>query len=471
MRRRNYLVASFVTLSILCAGRPALADDALKEAVAPLVAELAGAVPDRRELVAVAPFEGLGEAKGLEGPLAEAVVAGLQEARLEVRDPRALQAALGEGTLNELLGGDAAAVGRLATAAVLVTGQVGLLDDTVVLDVRMLDSTSGEVLQASSVRLPRSLLPAAEARPRTSRSRGTGDSVEVALRRLADEVAEGMRSALPDGNLRYARVAVVDFEETGDRTRRHELGTVVGAELGTLLRRDHGLLLIERSRIGQVLGEQALGMTGAIDAGSAAQAGQVLGADFLVLGEVSEVGDHYRVNARIVDTEDAQVVAAASTSLPAGGLIALSADAVVLRSRSGATFRSVLIPGWGQFYNRQEAKGTLYLSGEVALFATAGVFHYLGHQDERLYRAPMEEFAAAHPEGTDLSAAAVTLRERAESRYRTRNSLLYVAGALWLVNVVDAWAFGAPGSSSSGPGFALAPWPLDGGGFVLTTRW
>ncbi len=41
------------------------------------------------------------------------------------------------------------------------------------------------------------------------------------------------------------------------------------------------------------------------------------------------------------------------------------------RSPSGAALRSLLIPGWGQYYNGQKIKAGLALAGEVGLLSTA----------------------------------------------------------------------------------------------------
>ncbi len=42
-----------------------------------------------------------------------------------------------------------------------------------------------------------------------------------------------------------------------------------------------------------------------------------------------------------------------------------------IRSPSGAALRSLVIPGWGQYYNGQKIKAGLALAGEVGLFSTA----------------------------------------------------------------------------------------------------
>ena len=331
-----------------------------------------------------------------------------------------------------------------------------MIEEILSIDVKLIDIATGEVKEAARERM---VLAAARGAARSMTDAPVeSEAIVVALRRLSDELAGSIAAGVPD-SIRYVRAAVVDFDESGDGARRRELGKVVAAEVATVLRRDHGIILVERGRLRSIMDEHALAMAGVVDPSTAVELGALLGADLLILGDVSEMGDRYRVNVRAVGTQDAGVVGSAQGSLPAAGLVALSADAVVLRSRSGAVFRSVLIPGWGQFYNRQATKGGILLGLEGAVLGAALGFHLVGQSHEAEYNA-----------STD-SATAMRTRELAESRYRARNMLLIGAGGLWLVNVVDAWAFGRPASADwSGTGLVLAP-SLQGPGLALSGVW
>ena len=146
------------------------------------------------------------------------------------------------------------------------------------------------------------------------------------MRKIADQLMSGFGKG---GNARYQRLAVLQFTETGAEAKKRELGAVVTAELSTSLRRDHGVLLVERQKLQQVMGEIKLGQSGAVDAASAPEIGKLADAQALVLGSVAEAGDRYLIDARIVSTETAETLAAASEAVPAANLVALSSDAVV----------------------------------------------------------------------------------------------------------------------------------------------
>jgi TolB-like protein len=285
------------------------------------------------------------------------------------------------------------------------------------------------------------------------------------MRRLADGLAAGF-ARLP-GSAKYRRLAVLAFSEEGEQARKRRLGTVVAAELTTDLRRDHGLLLVERQKLGQVLGELKLQQMTGLDAAAAGQIGQLVDAQALVLGSVSEAGDRFLVNARIVSALSGETLAAESASVSAAGLVALASEAVVLRSRSDAVFRSLLVPGWGQFYNRQPVKGWIVIGSGVALVSGAVGYHLAGQKAYDDYRAK----SSAAQLGGAPSAEAAALYATAASRYRTRNWLFGGVAALWVLNVADAWFSGVDGESVLQGGLAVAPVAHPGGaGLVALAR-
>jgi TolB-like protein len=271
------------------------------------------------------------------------------------------------------------------------------------------------------------------------------------MRRVADGLAKGF-ARLP-GNARYKRLAVLSFGEVGKGAEKKRLGIIVASEIATDLRRDHALLLVERERIGQVLGELKLQQMVSPDPAQAARIGNLADAQALVIGTVSEAGARYLVSARIVATQTGETLAAESASVPAADLVSLASDAVVLRSRSDAVLRSAIFPGFGQLYNRQPAKAYAFMGAEVALLGGAVGFHLSGNAERSKYRK------------AKTAADATFYYQRASNRYQTRNWLLVGAGAVWAANVVDAWISGVDGEKLlGGERVVAAPLVLPGGG-------
>jgi curli biogenesis system outer membrane secretion channel CsgG len=85
------------------------------------------------------------------------------------------------------------------------------------------------------------------------------------------------------------RVGIVDFVNKSSYGAGR-LGTSASDILTTELFKTGAFILVERDRLKQVLGEQALGQSGVVNAETAAQAGKVLGLNALVTGSISQFG-------------------------------------------------------------------------------------------------------------------------------------------------------------------------------------
>lgn len=82
----------------------------------------------------------------------------------------------------------------------------------------------------------------------------------------------------------------------------------------SLFSQDSGLRIIERAEIGQLFGELRLQRTGAISTETIQEIGNMTGAESLLIGSISNFGEIVRLNARVLDTETAQVTSVARTN-------------------------------------------------------------------------------------------------------------------------------------------------------------
>ncbi len=414
----------------------------------------AGAV----KVVALLPLAETGVTAGQGRVAAELVGARLAlVARVKVLDEEALKAALGEQRLQAMLGTGRVEDPELSTRAgarAVISGQLIGDGDRVTLRLKLASLPGGKVIGTAQAIAD---APARAAAPRPGGAESA--SIEVAMRRLSDGLASGF-ARLP-GNTRYRRLAVLTFGEVGETTRKKRLGLIVTAEVATNLKRDHGLFLVERAKLGEVMGELKLQQMATPDATQANRIGQLADAQALVIGSVAEAGDRYLVTARIVATQSGEALAAESASVAGASMSAIASGAVVLRSRSDAAFRSLLVPGLGQFYNRQPVKGWLFAGAEVALVGSAVTYHLLGSQAYDRY------LAYGGGSGTP-SLEAARRYDQASSYYRTRNWLVGGAAVVWALNVVDAYVSGVDGEALLGGGpVAALPVPMEGGGGLV----
>lgn len=104
-------------------------------------------------------------------------------------------------------------------------------------------------------------------------------------------------------------LAIADLENhTGD-PRYDPAGPGVAALLVTRFLRTEAVTVVERERLQAIVAELELGQSGLVDPATAARAGQLVGAEYLVLGSIFSVSlPQLSVSLRVVDTSTGDVV-------------------------------------------------------------------------------------------------------------------------------------------------------------------
>jgi curli biogenesis system outer membrane secretion channel CsgG len=159
-------------------------------------------------------------------------------------------------------------------------------------------------------------------------------------------VIAALLGAVSDGRAQAkTRVAVTAFEnkvKTPLPDASWRIGEGLAEMLTTELVRTGRFIVVERQAIGDVVGEQALGQSGLVRRETAAQSGQILGAQIVVRGAVTEFADsvsgggagvqgrnfavqgradnaHVAIDLRLIDTATGQVLASHNVSKLASG--------------------------------------------------------------------------------------------------------------------------------------------------------
>jgi curli biogenesis system outer membrane secretion channel CsgG len=126
--------------------------------------------------------------------------------------------------------------------------------------------------------------------------------------------AAGTGSAVPPTGRLYAsgpkkRVAVVKFEDKS-AYGRGRLGGAIREILETELSRSGKFILLTRKELDAVLDEQDLAKSGMVKAGTGARAGEILGANAVVTGVVSQFGVHQKAATYVVGASKTQTAEA-----------------------------------------------------------------------------------------------------------------------------------------------------------------
>lgn len=129
--------------------------------------------------------------------------------------------------------------------------------------------------------------------------------IEGLADRLADQIASGTSQR--------RLVAVLPF--TDSRGLVYSLGSYTAEELVTSFGTDQRFDVIERARLDQVMKEIALSSSDLINDDTARSIGNLLGADVLVIGTFTDIGEALDLNTRLVETESGRIVGADSVVL------------------------------------------------------------------------------------------------------------------------------------------------------------
>jgi len=103
-------------------------------------------------------------------------------------------------------------------------------------------------------------------------------------------------------------IAVLPFETKGVGRDLGELDLL--DKIITAFVNQNRFKVMERAQLEKILEEQKLGMSGVIDASTAAQIGKGIGVDAVVLGSVTRAENTVGIDARLIDTETAAIIVA-----------------------------------------------------------------------------------------------------------------------------------------------------------------
>lgn len=106
-------------------------------------------------------------------------------------------------------------------------------------------------------------------------------------------------------------VAVLDFAGLmmGDGNAAVPLGKTVSAMLVTEFSGREGMQVIERAELNEMLREQDLALSGRVDESSAIEIGKLLGAQYVLTGQATDIVGNLRMDIRAVDVETSEIVA------------------------------------------------------------------------------------------------------------------------------------------------------------------
>lgn len=129
-------------------------------------------------------------------------------------------------------------------------------------------------------------------------------AVMVELNKIAASISHDIQQNQGD---RKPTLAVFPFQAE-ERLASRGTGVAVSQLLSHYIFVNRGVILVERSELSKVLEEQKLGLTGVIENDMALKVGHLLGSQFLLVGNISQIGKNYQINVRLVNAEDGKII-------------------------------------------------------------------------------------------------------------------------------------------------------------------
>ena len=250
-------------------------------------------------------------------------------------------------------------------------------------------------------------------------SSGESSIVNTQIQRLMDNLLTN----LPDKNI---GVAVLSFETTEGRTEARDLGEAAAILINQNLVNIPNISVVERQRLKDIMEEIGLSQAGITS--DEIEVGNLLNVEFLIAGAVADLGNRFLLAARFINVETGNILQSASVEIPSSSFLSISSGLVMIKKYPiTAAFRSMIFPGWGQFYNDRPKKGGIILGAEL-LFAGSAISNYILYKQSK----------AAYDRATQRDLASdkyIEMEQYAQINWVSLGAM----SSIWLYAVIDAY--------------------------------
>jgi len=250
-------------------------------------------------------------------------------------------------------------------------------------------------------------------------SSGKSSIVNTQIQRLMDNLLTN----LPDKDI---GVAVLSFETTEGRTEARDLGEAAAILINQNLVNIPNISVVERQRLKDIMEEIGLSQSGMTS--DEIEVGNLLNVEFLIAGAVADLGNRFLLAARFINVETGNILQSASVEIPSSSFLSISSGLVMIKKYPiTAAFRSMIFPGWGQFYNDRPKKGGIILGAEL-LFAGSAISNYILYKQSK----------AAYDRATQRDLASdkyIEMEQYAQINWVSLGAM----SSIWLYAVIDAY--------------------------------
>ncbi len=139
---------------------------------------------------------------------------------------------------------------------------------------------------------------------------GSSERVQT-LNTGVEQMCEQITITLRRGNNKT--LAIMDFSDF--KGGKNDFGRYLSEKLIYSMYKIEGIKVVERNQLQKILKSLEFQQTGLVDADTLQRIGHLTGANAVLVGTVTDLGDSIEINGRIVNTEDGMIVAVMSVPL------------------------------------------------------------------------------------------------------------------------------------------------------------
>ena len=349
----------------------------------------------------------------------------------------------------------AAEVGQLLGVQFMVSGSIGKIGKTYTIDCKMFSVETGETVRAKNASFEGDIS-------------GLLTEMQIMAWEITGLEAPGNLKLKRAGKDAQTTVAVMDFEGRGISMQEAQTLT---DRFTTSLSSTEKVVLVERGTMNDVLEEQGFTAGECASDECAAEVGAMLGVEFMISGAIGKLGNAYTIDAKMfsVATGAAESMKSITYSGAVEGLIVeieiLAWDILGLdppralkkrrnqgvpdytavagpkrKTKGGAMFRSLVVPGFGQLYSGRKLSGFGFMLLEAGLIGMVAKSNsdYTSFQSE--YNTQLANYQAATV--PDEIASYKVLVDQARLDMNNANDQLVLfssaAAGIWVLNALHA---------------------------------
>jgi curli biogenesis system outer membrane secretion channel CsgG len=142
-------------------------------------------------------------------------------------------------------------------------------------------------------------------------------AAESAVKADIEELADRAISKLADSGGLNQAVAVADFDNKSAKAIEANLGHAASEVITERFIKSGKFVVIEKRQITKIVSQLELEQTGLYDSKKTAAVGNLIGAKFMVVGSVSEIGGFFNTSLRIVKIETGEIILSESKEISA----------------------------------------------------------------------------------------------------------------------------------------------------------